>query len=166
MPYWLEHAFGKNGISLLGRIRPKTNTSDPSHLYYADKKHAQYQVIVKLLGSFRLTALNRHLHRYCIFTELVPETVPQSLHHSCASELHSTLTSLTRRIRLYLHLSAFCISAFVYFLFPLGFILNARSIIFFRPFFSLCNPFCIRKQIFLKDSKSFCLAETIGNFSK
>src|SRR3989344_7652115 len=68
LPYWLEHAFGKNGISLTSRIQPKSNPSDLSHLCYADKKHAQYQVIVKLLGSFRLTALNRHLHRYCIFT--------------------------------------------------------------------------------------------------
>jgi hypothetical protein len=48
----------------------------------------QYQVAVKLLGSFRLAAGNRHLHRYCIFTEQVPETVLQSLHYSCASELH------------------------------------------------------------------------------
>jgi hypothetical protein len=47
----------------------------------------QYQVAVKLLGSFRLTAGNRHLHRYCIFTEQVPETVLQSLHYSSASEL-------------------------------------------------------------------------------
>ena len=49
--------------------------------------YIQYQVAVKLLGSFRLTAGKRHLHRYCIFTEQVPETVLQSLHHSCASEL-------------------------------------------------------------------------------
>ena len=88
LPLWLEHAFRKNGISLTSRFQPKPKTLDLSHLCYAVKKHAQYQVIVKLLGSFRLTALNRHLHRYCIFTELVPETVLQSLHHSCASELH------------------------------------------------------------------------------
>ena len=65
-----------------------------SHLCYAVKKHTQYQVVVKLLGSFRLTAPNRHLHRYCIFTKLVPETVSQSLHHSCASELHLRLPLL------------------------------------------------------------------------
>src|SRR3989338_8718645 len=86
LPYWLEHASQKNGISLTSRVQPKPYTSNLSHLCYATKKHAQYQVIVKLLGSFRLTALHRHLHRYCIFTELVPETVLQSLHHSCASE--------------------------------------------------------------------------------
>ena len=40
------------------------------------------------MGSFRLTAGNRHLHRYCIFTERIPETVLQLLHYSCASELH------------------------------------------------------------------------------
>src|SRR3989344_453105 len=58
-----------------------------SHLRYASKPYDQYQVVVKLLGSFRLTAGNRHLHRYCFFTELFPETVAQSLHYSCASEL-------------------------------------------------------------------------------
>src|SRR3989344_4682344 len=71
-----------------------------SRLCYAAEKHTQYQVIVKLLGSFRLTAGNRHLHRYCIFTELFPETVPQSLRHSCTSELTrqgiSLFTSLMR----------------------------------------------------------------------
>ena len=96
MPLWLEHASGKNGISLTSRIQPEPNPSDLSHLCYADKKHAQYKVIVKLLGSFRLTALNRHLHRYCIFTELVPETVFQSLHHSCASELQIVILSYER----------------------------------------------------------------------
>ena len=63
---------------------PKHNLS---HLCYAGQTHPQCQVAVKLPGSFRLTAGNRHLHRYCIFTERVPETVLQSLHHSCASEL-------------------------------------------------------------------------------
>src|SRR3990167_3538921 len=70
------------------RLQKNRNLSfKVSRIFYAVQKHAQYQAIVKLLGSFRLTALNRHLHRYCIFTELVPETVSQSLHHSCASEL-------------------------------------------------------------------------------
>src|SRR3989338_6116544 len=58
-----------------------------SHLRYASKTYSQNQVAVKLLGSFRLTAGNRHLHRYCIFTEQVSETVLQTLHYSCASEL-------------------------------------------------------------------------------
>ena len=58
-----------------------------SHLFYAANTYSQYQVAVKLLGSFRLTAGKRHLHRYCIFTELCPETVLQSLRHSCTSEL-------------------------------------------------------------------------------
>ena len=57
------------------------------HLRYASKPYSQNQVAVKLLGSFRLTAGNRHLHRYCIFTEQVSETVLQALHYSCASEL-------------------------------------------------------------------------------
>src|SRR3989344_3801728 len=58
-----------------------------SHLCYASRTYSQYQVVVKLPGSFRLTAGNRHLHRYCIFTEQILETVPQSLRHSCTSEL-------------------------------------------------------------------------------
>ena len=58
-----------------------------SPLCYVCKTYSQYQVAVKLLGSFRLTAGNRHLHRYCIFTEQIPETVLQSLYHSCTSEL-------------------------------------------------------------------------------
>ena len=65
----------------------RKNCFKSSHLCYADTKLIQYQAIVKLLGSFRLTAGNRHLHRYCIFTELLLETVSQSLRHSCTSEL-------------------------------------------------------------------------------
>ena len=67
-----------------------------SPLCYACKTYTQYQVAVKLLGSFRLTAGNRHLHRYCIFTEQVPETVLQSLHHSCTSELHVLFPRISR----------------------------------------------------------------------
>ena len=58
-----------------------------SHLCYAYITQPQYQAVVKLLGSFRLTTGNRHLHRYCIFTEQVLETVFHSLRHSCTSEL-------------------------------------------------------------------------------
>ncbi len=58
-----------------------------SHLCYAYNTQPQYQAVVKLLGSFRLTTGNRHLHRYCIFTEQVLETVFHSLRHSCTSEL-------------------------------------------------------------------------------
>ena len=39
------------------------------------------------MGSFRLVAGNRHLHRYYNFAGRVIETVPRSLHHSCGSEL-------------------------------------------------------------------------------
>ena len=58
-----------------------------SHLRYASNTYGQYQITVKLLGSFRLTAGNRHLHRYCIFTEQVSETVLQSLHYSTRQNL-------------------------------------------------------------------------------
>ncbi|TSC57139.1 MAG: hypothetical protein Greene041679_418, partial [Parcubacteria group bacterium Greene0416_79] len=53
----------------------------------AVKTYKQYQVAVKLPGSFRLAAGNRHLHRYCIFTERVSETVAQSLHYSTRGNL-------------------------------------------------------------------------------
>ena len=76
---WLFH--------ISSRVQPKPYTSNLSPLYYAVIEHTQYQARVKLTGSFRLSAGNRHLHRYCIFTELLPETVPQSLRHSCTSEL-------------------------------------------------------------------------------
>lgn len=92
----------QSGISLTAPPRPKAGlqsfdfTQDcpelrrrayASHLCYAEECSTQYQVAVKLPGSFRLTAGNRHLHRYCIFTGLLVETVPQSLRLSCASEL-------------------------------------------------------------------------------
>jgi len=73
-------------ISLTTPDYPKVSFK-VSPLCYVCKTYPQYQVAVKLLGSFRLTAGNRHLHRYCIFTEQIPETVLQSLYHSCTSEL-------------------------------------------------------------------------------
>ena len=65
----------------------RKNCFKASHLFYAYNTQPQYEAVVKLLGSFRLTTGNRHLHRYCIFTERVLETVFQSLRHSCTSEL-------------------------------------------------------------------------------
>ena len=73
-----------------------------SLLRYAEKSYPQYQITVKLLGSFRLAAGRRHLHRPCIFTGQMLETVPKSLYHSCASELTrqgiSLFVSLQRTI--------------------------------------------------------------------
>ena len=66
---------------------PRKERLKSSHLRYAWSTYGQYQVTVKLLGSFRLTAGNRHLHRYCIFTERVSETVLQSLHYSTRRNL-------------------------------------------------------------------------------
>ena len=81
MPHyrWLFH--------ISSRAEPKPCTSNLSPLFYAVMKHTQYQARVKLTGSFRLSAGRGHLHPHCIFTELLPETVPQSLRHSCTSEL-------------------------------------------------------------------------------
>lgn len=76
----------KDGISLATPRYPKARFK-VSHLCYASIKQLQYEVTVKLLGSFRLTAGTRHLYRDCIFTEQVLETVSQSLRHSCTSEL-------------------------------------------------------------------------------
>ena len=86
-PCTLASAHVKMTISFASRAEPKSYTSNLSSLYYAWHEQLQYQARVKLTGSFRLSAGNRHLHRYCIFTELLPETVPQSLHLSCTSEL-------------------------------------------------------------------------------
>ena len=84
---------------------PRKKNFKSSRLRYASKTYTQYQVAVKLLGSFRLTAGNRHLHRYCIFTELIFETVPHSLHYSSASELTRQGISLNHssNVGLYLH---------------------------------------------------------------
>src|SRR3989338_1945325 len=93
-PPRLENITNKMAISLSSRFHPRTKPSNLSPLCYVCKSYPQYQVAVKLLGSFRLTAGNRHLHRYCIFTEQIPETVLQSLYHSCTSELtrHNSVT--------------------------------------------------------------------------
>ena len=57
---------------------------------------------VKLPGSFRPTTSIPHLHGNRIFTEHLPRTVPQSLHLSCASELHSNLL-VSKKYGLYLY---------------------------------------------------------------
>ena len=70
-----------------------------SHLCYAERINCQYQATVKLPGAFRLSMGNRHLHRYCIFTGHLVETVLQSLRLSCTSELTGqgiTLIVVTR----------------------------------------------------------------------
>jgi hypothetical protein len=46
------------------------------------------------MGSFRLAAGRRYLHRHFNFTESAVETVVQSLRRSCASELTRQGTSL------------------------------------------------------------------------
>src|SRR5687768_15846442 len=46
------------------------------------------------MGSFRLAAGTRYLHRVCNFTGSLVETVLQSLRHSCRSELTRQGTSL------------------------------------------------------------------------
>ena len=77
------------GWSFIGdSTPPESEASKSPTYYYATETYPQCQAIVKLLGSFRLAAGTRHLHRDCIFTGLFPETVPHSLRHSCASELH------------------------------------------------------------------------------
>src|SRR2546430_473218 len=47
------------------------------------------------MGSFRLAARRRYLHRHFNFTESAVETEPKSLRRSCASELTRQGTSLT-----------------------------------------------------------------------
>ena len=70
------------------RLHPDRNRNfKGSPLRYASKTKIQYLTTVKLPGSFRLAAGNRHLHRYCIFTGRLVETVFKSLSHSCGPEL-------------------------------------------------------------------------------
>src|SRR3989338_11313271 len=113
-----------------------------SHLFYAFCLYGQCQAIVKLPGSFRLAVGNRHLHRYCIFTELFLETVPQSLRLSCASELTRQGISLdTSLVRRTLSSSKFYFGAWRLVSedsknldFFLRFIFSTRHAIFFMPF--------------------------------
>ena len=81
LPSGLEYTTAKNAISLATPCWPKPHFK-VSRLCYASQSYIQYQAVVKLLGSFRLTAGTRHLHRDCIFTELSSETVLQTLHYS------------------------------------------------------------------------------------
>lgn len=86
LPHRLETAKIKGSISLVTPRYPKARFK-VSFLCYALTQQPQYEITVKLLGSFRLTAGTRHLYRDCIFTEQVLETVSHSLRHSCTSEL-------------------------------------------------------------------------------
>ena len=70
MFHWRLHSFRKTNFKV-------------SPLRYAFKIINQWELTVKLPGSFRLAAGNRHLYRYCIFTEHLVETVLKSLSHSC-----------------------------------------------------------------------------------
>ena len=63
---------------------PKKRTS---HLFYTQNFSTQYITIVKVAGSFRLAAGTPHLHGDFNFTELVLETVGQSLRHSCRTPI-------------------------------------------------------------------------------
>ena len=45
------------------------------------------------MGSFRLVAGNRHLHRYYNFAGRAVETVPKSLRLSCGSELRTVIVT-------------------------------------------------------------------------
>lgn len=153
---------------------PQKDTFKVSHLCYAATPYTQYQAIVKLLGSFRLTTGRRHLHRHCIFTEQALETVPQSLRHSCTSELrvsractlyvqnsHSIVSNGTDYIFICDCINA-RISSSAYLLLPLPFILNAIGKILRKPFGDVCPFFFIMRQTLFKATISFCFAENRG----
>jgi len=133
-------------ISLTTPDYPKVSFK-VSPLCYACKTYSQYQVAVKLLGSFRLTAGNRHLHRYCIFTEQIPETVLQSLYHSCTSELH--IPSPVSRGTDYIFISMFS-------KYPLHYIFSFLQDSFYKQdsrFFA--NLFCFYVHLFASRDKLF-----------
>ena len=64
----------------------------------------QCQAAVKVPGSFRPVAGSEHLYSHCNFAESLVETVPESLRHSCRSELHRC-PRVSSRDRLCLHLA-------------------------------------------------------------
>jgi hypothetical protein len=65
-----------------------------SHLFYTQNFSIQCITIVKVAGSFRLAAGTSHLHEDFNFTELVLETVGQSLRHSCRTPIKCQGVSL------------------------------------------------------------------------
>src|SRR3989344_6402413 len=148
-----------------------------SHLCYATHPYIQYQITVKLLGSFRLAAGRRHLHRPCIFTKQIPETVPNSLYHSCASELHLSLIVLCA---LYRTSFPALLRALDYIFFsrdssnvssrrfrlPEPFIVYASRIILRNVSFFRCSSLLIFRQISANCRKSFCFADLRGNLMK
>jgi hypothetical protein len=64
----------------------------------------QCQAAVKVPGSFRPVAGSEHLYSHCNFAESLVETVPESLRHSCRSELR-LFPRLSKGDRLCLHLA-------------------------------------------------------------
>jgi len=57
------------------------------HLAYILRLSPLSMVAVKVPGTFRPVLTNLHLHKYFNFTGIILETVGESLHHSCRSEL-------------------------------------------------------------------------------
>ena len=149
-----------------------------SHLCYATHPYIQYQITVKLLGSFRLAAGRRHLHRPCIFTKQIPETVPNSLYHSCASELHLSLivflcayreTSFPVLLRAldYIFFSRELSNVSSgRFRLPEPFIVYASRMILRNVSFFRCSSLFIFRQISANCRKSFCFADLRGNLTK
>ncbi len=83
----LETQQSKGGIP---RVTPPKLT--PRFLSLPPILYMNYRISVlscskSSMGSFRLVAGNRHLHRYYNFAGWAVETVPKSLRHSCGSEL-------------------------------------------------------------------------------
>lgn len=58
-----------------------------SSLCCANIIHNQYKIVVKVLGTFRLTMGTPHLHGELNFTKLMLKTVRKSLNHSCRSQI-------------------------------------------------------------------------------
>lgn len=82
----LEFYIKKGGISLKINEKPKLSFRI-SHLCCAVKYSFQFQIPVKLQGSFCPDAINPHLHGFCYFTKSHSETVFELLRHSCRTEL-------------------------------------------------------------------------------
>ncbi|EPS70023.1 hypothetical protein M569_04743, partial [Genlisea aurea] len=67
---------------LLGQKVPRNQ-----HLRCTNSLSNNVKMQLRCMGSFRPAIPCSHLHKQFNFTELILETVKQSLHHSCTSEL-------------------------------------------------------------------------------
>jgi len=78
----------------LNNLLAQISKNNSPHILHTKFFNTVYDTIVKVAGSFRLAVGTLHLHKDFNFTELVLETVGQSLRHSCRTPIKCQGVSL------------------------------------------------------------------------